>query len=148
LSKEANIPQIAHSFTEHIRTSSKAIEAARDRVSYYAKSKIERTGALDLRTILERALYFSSTDPRDLVYAFVGLTKPLEAISPDYFKENNICHVFVAATQTLLALEHMLTTLDDALIRGRSGEYMRLPSWVPDHTSPITTKSDDQGGYN
>jgi hypothetical protein len=84
LSKKSNIPQTAHSFTEHIGTSSKAIEAARERVSYYVKTKIERIGALDLRAILERAVYFSSTDPRDFVYAFLGLTKLLEAISPDY----------------------------------------------------------------
>jgi hypothetical protein len=99
MSKEANIPQTAHSFIEHIGTSSKATEATRDRSSYYVKSKIECTDALDLRAILERAVYFSSTDPRELIYAFVGFTKPLEAISPDYCKENNICHILVAATQ-------------------------------------------------
>jgi hypothetical protein len=119
LSKEANISQTTHPFIEHIGTSSKAIETARDRVSYYVKSKIEWTGALDLLPILETPVYFSSADPRDLVYAFVGLNKPLETISPDYCKENNIYHVLVAAAKTLLASEHMLTILDNALIRDR-----------------------------
>jgi hypothetical protein len=142
INKEATILQTAHSFIEHIGTSLKGTEAHRNRVSYFVKSKVEWTGAHDLRSILERATYFSSTDPRDLVYAFVGLAKPSETICLDYSKENNICHILTAAAERLLASEHKLTILDDALIRGRSRECMRLPSWVPDYTSPITTKSE------
>ena len=140
ISKEANIPDTTRDFVEHIRTSSKDIEAHRDRVSYFIKSKLEWTGAHDLRKILEKASYFNSTDPRDLIYAFAGLVNSSESICPDYSRGNNICRVLVDAAESLLASEGTLKILDDALIHGRSGECMRLPSWVPDYTSPITAE--------
>ncbi|PVH70502.1 hypothetical protein DL98DRAFT_504550 [Cadophora sp. DSE1049] len=139
--EEATTLETAHFFAEHIGTS-KDTKAHRDRVSYFVKSKSEWTGAHGLRSILERASYFSSTDPRDLVYAFVGLVEPSETIRPDYSEENNICHILIAAAERLVASEHKLTVLDDAIIRGRRRERMRLPSWVPDYTSRISSNSD------
>ncbi|KAL2068269.1 hypothetical protein VTL71DRAFT_16367 [Oculimacula yallundae] len=140
--EEATTLETAHFFAQHISKPSNDTKAHRDRVSYFVKSKSEWTGVHSLRLILERASFFHSTDPRDLVYAFVGLVEPSEMVRPDYSKENNICHVLIAAAERLVASEHKLTILDDAIMRDRHGERMRLPSWVPDYTSRITSNSD------
>jgi hypothetical protein len=85
-----------------------------------------------LAQLLRRCAYFNSTDPRDRVFALLGLATDdsAKAISPDY--EVSPCQVYtLTATYLLKRSKDPLDVLRDAGIGLRRGLH-DLPSWVPD----------------
>jgi len=140
--EEFNSSLETEAFLANLRTVLDNTEAFRARVTYFVKSKTEWTGTLNLHKLLQNASFFKSSDPRDLVYAFIGLTGPSEAIRPEYNNENSIRHVLITAAERILESEGNLSMLDDALTHGRSGDRMSLPSWIPDYTSSINTAAE------
>ena len=89
--------------------------------------------------LLQKHRYSKSTDPRDKVYAFLGLanskmapfhTNPT-AITPDY--KLSVQQVYMQTAKALLKSYGNLSVLshvEDASIRRITG----LPSWVPDYS--------------
>jgi hypothetical protein len=85
-----------------------------------------------LARLLQRCTYFGSTDPRDKVFALLGLATDdsASAILPDY--EASPCQVYtLTATHLLKRSKDPLDVLRYAGIGLRRGLH-DLPSWVPD----------------
>jgi hypothetical protein len=93
--------------------------------------------------MLQHSENFSSTDPRDLIYAFVGLAGPAHNIVPNYSDTNTILHLLVAVAQSIIELEGRLHILDDSIMRDKKEYGMWLPSWVPEWTNPPTPNSQE-----
>ncbi|KAJ8109359.1 hypothetical protein OPT61_g7514 [Boeremia exigua] len=94
---------------------------------------------LPFTLLLQKHRFSESTDPRDKVYALLGLASPSMApfrtdpavITPDYSR--SVQQVYLATAQALLTSFHNLSVLshvEDASIRRTPG----LPSWVPDYS--------------
>jgi hypothetical protein len=76
---------------------------------------------------------FRSTDPRDEIYALLGIPQDHLPVAPSYVKD--VTDVFEESTARVLlggSLEHLAATvyLEDAA-------RTDLPSWVPDWSSPV-----------
>lgn len=111
-------------------------------VSSGSDSTREQPVQLPFAMLLQKHRFSKSTDPRDKVYAFLGLagtsmapfrTIPL-AITPDY--NLSVQQVYVATTKALLTTYRNLSVLshvEDPTIRHTAG----LPSWVPDYSVSI-----------
>ena len=93
---------------------------------------------LDLQMILDMARGFSATDPRDKIFALLGMAKEVEEdremaalLRPDYSK--SVQQVFTEVTGAFI------TRGDLVLLSSVERQNMRqidgLPSWVPDFTS-------------
>lgn len=96
-------------------------------------AKMSWMGNTDLRTIVENLHRFSATDPRDLVYAFLGLIAPDSGIGVDYSPNTTLHNVFISVARSLITQDNKLDILEDAL--ARRGEFcFQPPSWVPDWT--------------
>ncbi|KAK4446163.1 heterokaryon incompatibility protein-domain-containing protein, partial [Podospora aff. communis PSN243] len=95
---------------------------------------------VDLKPLLEHSRYCQATDPRDRVYAFIGLL-PRDSynITPDYRRANTIVHVLLDTARAIIEYEDGLGILRH-VYRGRDNLGTLLPTWVPDWTS---TKVDD-----
>lgn len=108
-------------------------------VSITTESVQEVRAQLPFPMLLQKHRYSKSTDPRDKVYAFLGLasstmapfrTNPM-AIMPDY--NLSVQQVYLATAKALLTTYHNLSVLshvEDPSIRRTPG----LPSWVPDYS--------------
>ncbi|KAK5744570.1 hypothetical protein LTR17_001965 [Elasticomyces elasticus] len=82
--------------------------------------------------------FLQSTDPRDMVYAFLGLRPELDIptlLAPDYGSHIRASDVYVAATRHALAEANDLSILShrESADADRDGS---LPSWVPDFRIP------------
>jgi hypothetical protein len=88
----------------------------------------------DLMRLLELYRFTESGDPRDKVYAFIGLSSEQETrpLSVDYTLKGE--EVFTETTRYLLALENSLGIF--SLKKNDLGALaaLELPSWVPDFT--------------
>ena len=87
-----------------------------------------------LQSVLEISRSFQSSDPRDKVYAVLGLCKGVHRgeIIPDYAK--TVADVYIEVTEVLLRTSKNLNALsmvEDRLYRNRDD----LPSWVPDYSA-------------
>ena len=75
-----------------------------------------------------------ASDPRDKVYAFLGLADKAYAICPDYATENTIVHELINTARKIIKHEGTLNVLY-SVSRGRQRLGSFLPTWVPDWTS-------------
>lgn len=84
---------------------------------------------LSLLEVLERSRGYSISDPRDRIFALIGLAKdgPQLGISPDYNKP-----VYEVFTETALAIIRNTGSLDLLMITSLHGKSPEMPSWVPD----------------
>lgn len=90
-------------------------------------------GSTGLRTVATEIYRFEATDPRNLIYAFLGSVDD-SGIKPDYSPEVTLHDVLIKVAQQIIRHEKKLDILEDALTR--SGEYtFRLPGQVPDWTA-------------
>lgn len=88
----------------------------------------------DLKAALRHSRHCRASDPRDRVYAFLGLADKGYAIRPDYAMENTIVHELINTAQKIIEHENSLDVLYCAP-RGRKALGSFLPTWVPDWTS-------------
>jgi hypothetical protein len=91
----------------------------------------------DLALVLDECSSFQSTDPRDKVFALLGLTtdNSKNLIKPNYDKEYHVKQVYIDAMLFILAeSDNPMQHLEGAGIgTERSAPELRdLPSWVPD----------------
>lgn len=89
-----------------------------------------------LLTHLQSSRSRKASDPRDRIYAFLGLAERGYDITPDYGSTNTIVHALIDAARRIVKYEKSLGILGHAAQgRGTLGFY--LPSWVPDWTSTL-----------
>ena len=114
------------------------------RVAVSASSPVDvvKVQKLPFAMLLHKHRFSKSTDPRDKVYAFLGLatskmapfrTIPT-ALTPDY--NMSVQRVYLETAKVLLSTYRNLSVLsqvEDASIRRTTG----LPSWVPDYSVSI-----------
>lgn len=88
----------------------------------------------DLKVHLQHSRSCKASDPRDRVYAFVGLADKHYGIVPDYTNGNTVVHVMIDAAQKIIQHEDSLAILQ---YTGQGREHLGhfLPSWVPDWSS-------------
>jgi hypothetical protein len=98
-----------------------------------------------LKELLQHSRECRASDPRDKVYAFLGLADQGYGIIPKYTWENTIVHVLIHIAQRIITFEGNLHILEH-VGEGREKLGTLLPSWVPDvsifalswyHTAPI-----------
>lgn len=110
-------------------TAMKAVEFMITRKRFWSRTS---TGSEDLKKLLRSSRHCVSSDPRDMVFAFLGLADPHYAILIDYSTENGIVDVLIETTKRIILFEDSLDVLaHTALCRGLNNS---LPSWVPDWT--------------
>jgi hypothetical protein len=92
---------------------------------------------------------FEATDRRDLVYAFLGLSRFTSKIVPDYGRSNTVWDVCLHTTEVLLETLESLTLLRRAVETKatRIENTPELPSWMPDWTSPRPITRDGRAPY-
>jgi hypothetical protein len=94
----------------------------------------ERARRLDLGIVLTSFSYSKATNPRDLVYAALGIIKPRSLcrdIVPDYTKE--VEDVFYEAASHIIRLRKGLYLWSSKTLISRR-VMPKLPSWVPEWT--------------
>jgi hypothetical protein len=85
-------------------------------------------------SVLESARSCQVTDPRDRVYAFLGLVDSGYKIEPDYHQSNTLSDLFCYTSKRAILFEESLDILSHAQVNVRSlGDD--LPSWAPDWSS-------------
>ncbi len=96
-------------------------------------------GAPSLRLLVDTHRYTHATDPRDKVYAFLGLasrtSSSINQIEPNY--ETSTRQVYTDAACSLLRTYrnlYLLSHVQDRSLTKTKG----LPSWVPDYSVPIS----------
>jgi hypothetical protein len=98
------------------------------------KGKKNARRSLDLKTLLLHSRNCDASDPRDRVYAFLGLAHKGYAIVPDYTTKNTIVHVLIETARRIIQYEKTLNILEH-VYHGRENLGSFLPTWVPDWTT-------------
>ncbi|ETI27095.1 hypothetical protein G647_09777 [Cladophialophora carrionii CBS 160.54] len=96
-------------------------------------------GAPSLRMLIDTHRHTNATDPRDKVYAFLGLASRTSSstnqIEPNY--ETSTRQVYIDAACSLLRTYgnlYLLSHVQDRSLTKTKG----LPSWVPDYSVPLS----------
>ncbi|KAG9500605.1 hypothetical protein J7337_009087 [Fusarium musae] len=88
----------------------------------------------DLRILLRNARNFQASDPRDKIYAFIGLARNDYGFKPSYSPENTPVHVYSDAARRIVEIDRDLNYVLEQAFVGRRDLGFFLPSWVPDWT--------------
>lgn len=91
-------------------------------------------GGEDLKLVLVRSQHCKSSDPRDRIFAFLGLTHPGYGIEIDYRKSNTLDATILHTAKKILEFDRHLDILEYAM-RMAKRRTSTLPSWVPDWAS-------------
>jgi hypothetical protein len=121
---------IAHLKTKYGRQLGTRITAA----SNLFEQKAGWTGPGDIKVWLEHAKSCETSDPRDRVFAFLGLASPGYNIKPDYSPSKSLDDLLLDITSKILAHEKTLNFLRVTESSGGSANGSGRPSWVPDWT--------------
>ncbi|OQO00675.1 hypothetical protein B0A48_13165 [Cryoendolithus antarcticus] len=96
-----------------------------------------------LSALMTHARNCQSTDPRDKVYAFLGLALPAYNITVDYDAANTIGTVLTETAIAIIREEKRLDILAIAMDdKGVSSMNDMLPSWVPNWYKPSNPQSE------
>ncbi|OJD32216.1 heterokaryon incompatibility protein [Diplodia corticola] len=94
--------------------------------------------APDLSSLLRLTRSRNATDPRDKVFALLGMltesTNP--GIQPDYSGSNAVADVYTQCTRRVIAYEQDISILSNSLGPMQASD---IPSWVPDWRIPRRT---------
>ncbi|RSL44940.1 hypothetical protein CEP53_010979 [Fusarium sp. AF-6] len=91
-------------------------------------------GDEDIKKVLARSRHCRSSDPRDRIFAFLGLTYPGYGIEADYSKSNTLDATNLHTAKKILEFDRHLEILIFA-VRATRRSVSTLPSWVPDWAS-------------
>jgi Heterokaryon incompatibility protein (HET) len=84
-----------------------------------------------IRSVLEAARSCQVTDPKDRIYAFLGLVDSGYMIEPNYLKTNSLASLFCYTAKRTILFEQSLDLLCHSQENKRALND-DLPSWVPD----------------
>ena len=73
--------------------------------SYLFRQKAEWEGPGDIKVWLEHAKSCETSDPRDRVFAFLGLASPGYNIEPDYSSSKSLDDILIEITSRILNFE-------------------------------------------
>ncbi|KIW69825.1 hypothetical protein, variant [Phialophora macrospora] len=108
------------------------------RSALQAYEKGGNKGAPSLRLLVDTHRHTNATDPRDKVYAFLGLASRTSSstnqIEPNY--ETSTRQVYIDAACSLLRTYRNLYLLSHVQDRSLT-KIKGLPSWVPDYSVPL-----------
>jgi hypothetical protein len=118
------------------------LDATRLRMARSAAGRLDalgRNATPPLRVLLDTHRFSASTDPRDKIYAFLGLAdrrmSPFrnqpKALSPNYHL--SVQEVYTEAARVLLTSSGSLSLLSHVQDHSRT-RISNLPSWVPDYS--------------
>ena len=108
------------------------LESSAIRSMLSGKMKSRRSS--DLKTLLQHSRSCEASDPRDRIYAFLGLAHQDYGIIPNYSFENTVVAALIQAAQQIIKYDKNLDILQH-VSRGRDKLGTFLPTWVPDWTS-------------
>ncbi|KAI8650759.1 HET domain-containing protein [Fusarium keratoplasticum] len=111
----------------HASDSLKAIELL-------LNSKTTWRGDEDLKKVLAGSRHCRSSDPRDRVFAFLGLAHPGYDVETNYGKSNTLDAIILHTAKKIFEFERDLEILAFA-VRTTKARLGVLPSWVPDWAS-------------
>jgi hypothetical protein len=100
-------------------------------VTSFMKGKARQKKVFGLKELLQHSRQCQASDPRDRIYAFLGLADQGYGIIPKYTWENTIVHVLIHTAQRIITFEGNLDILEH-VSEGREKLGILLPSWVPD----------------
>jgi hypothetical protein len=115
-----------------------ATAAQRQSIMYSVDAKEAWTGSANLYDLLKNSYRFNAGDPRDIVYAFLGLVDPSYTFEADYSPSMSPIQTFVQATEKVIRAENSLAVLRQTVLQARDNHGLWLPSWAPDWTSGAT----------
>jgi hypothetical protein len=95
------------------------------------KGKSTRRRVFGLKEVLDHSRRCQTSDPRDKIYAFLGLADKGYNIVPNYSWENTIVHLLLHTALKIIAFEGSVDILEHVR-HGREKLGHLLPSWVPD----------------
>jgi hypothetical protein len=104
------------------------------RAEFMLRSKTSNnTGQFSsLTTVLRHARSCQCTDPRDKIYAFLGVVDPLYEIKIDYSSTNTILELHIHTTAAIIRHDGRLDVLIYAVEHADEVSYNNRPTWVPD----------------
>ncbi len=118
---------------QHLRRRLQSLEEARCTALSVAKGRHARSP--NLADLLRHARNCLSSDPRDRVYAFLGLAEGPYDIAPCYDAAHTVERVLVDTALAIIKHDRSLGVLTHV---GSGGAALGLgvPTWVPDWTAP------------
>ncbi|KAK3315606.1 heterokaryon incompatibility protein-domain-containing protein [Apodospora peruviana] len=112
----------------------KAASSSLEAVELLVKVKESWRGDEDLKEMLSLSRHCRSSDPRDRVFAFLGLAHPGYGLTADYDASNTLDKVLLDTARRVINFEGDLGLLSYAVGTPKR-DTDSLPSWVPDWTS-------------
>ncbi|PMD26940.1 hypothetical protein NA56DRAFT_698183 [Hyaloscypha hepaticicola] len=103
------------------------------------KGKARHKKVFGLKELLQHSRECRASDPRDKIYAFLGLADQGYSIIPKYTWENTIVHVLIHTAHRIITFEGNLDILEH-VSEGREKLGTLLPSWVPDKANVVILK--------
>jgi hypothetical protein len=114
---------------------------SRKRVSHFIKTKAEWRGKMKLISLLQFSDNFCSTDPRDRVYAFLGLADPKYNITTNYREEYTPHMLMADVAREIVLMDNRLDILDLVTVMVGGEHSFCLPSWVPDFLNGTNSRA-------
>ena len=109
----------------------KSLDFLTSKAWFMITMKANWCGRTDLMTLLCYARSSKASDPRDRIYAFLGLSHKGYKIIPSYTPKNTIFHTFVGVAKAIVEHHDDLKILSH-VNTGRDLLGCYLPSWAPD----------------
>ena len=107
-------------------------DAAMQLVGLMISSRMKWSGTLNLRELLTHVRHYKTSEPRDKIYAFLGLIRAKSQVIPDYMKTYD--EVCIEVTRMVINHDQNLKVLFEAL-DGVRPSGCTLPSWAVSLTS-------------
>jgi hypothetical protein len=95
------------------------------------EDKAKHRRLVDLKELLGHSRKCEASDPRDRVYAFLGLADRRYDIKPTYTWGNMVAHLMIETAQKIFSFDGSLSILSSAS-GGTKNLGTLLPTWVPD----------------
>ncbi|KAF4462031.1 heterokaryon incompatibility [Fusarium albosuccineum] len=92
----------------------------------------------DLRSQLLETYLCKASDPRDLMYAFLGISDRCYGIFPDYSPHISFQEICTQLAHNIICHDTNLDLLHWAYVTHRASQDPDWPSWVPDWRTKIT----------
>ncbi|KAF2420331.1 HET-domain-containing protein [Tothia fuscella] len=83
-----------------------------------------------LRDILQMSMHCRSSDPRDRIYALLGLTGPECTIVPDYSPTMTLKKLLIETTRHIIEIEDSLDVFGDIAYAHSMSSDPTIPAWV------------------
>lgn len=87
-------------------------------VAQMVESKLRWSGPTKLIDLLSLSRYYTTSDIRDTVYAFLGLAYPGYRIVLDYSSKKSICDLLIEVAKSIIQFDDSLEILTHASDKG------------------------------